>query len=136
MYIPASSLGAFFRRPDGTYSSTTTDHTTHDAVDVLQPHAALTFSSNAVSLLLDTLSFDQKMINVYGDFKIAVIDSIEDITRPDFSIPKNVSHCVCRKEHFVLIWSTSVSLLFQEADMLDRFLAFKVSAHCRLDMPS
>jgi len=88
----------------------------------------LTFSSNAVSLFLNTLSFDQKIINVYGDFTIAVIDSIEDITRPDFSIPDNVSHCVCRKEHFVLIWSTSISLLFQEADMLERFLAFKVSA--------
>ncbi|GAB7341044.1 hypothetical protein MBLNU457_7368t1 [Dothideomycetes sp. NU457] len=125
IYIPTSGLGAFLRRPDGTYSSTTQDHTIHDAVDVLQPHVALTFSNNDVSLLLDSLSFDQRIITVHGDFTIAVRDSVDDITRPDFSIPANVSHCVCRKEHFVLIWSTSVSLLFQEADMLERFLGFK-----------
>jgi len=128
IYISTSGLGAFVRRPDGSYSSTTQDQIIHDAVDALQPHVALTFSSNAVSLLLNRLSFGQKQIDVYGGYTIAIIDSIEDIVRPDFSIPGNVSHCICRKEHFVLIWSTSTSLLFQEADMLESFLAVNVSA--------
>lgn len=116
------------RRPDGTYSSTTTDQAVHDAVDALQPQVALTFSSNAVTLLLKRISFGQKQINVYGDYTIAVIDSVEDIVKPDFAIPDNVSHCICRKEHFVLIWSTSTSLLYQEAEMLESFLAVNVSS--------
>ncbi|PSK33481.1 hypothetical protein B9Z65_7368 [Elsinoe australis] len=122
IYCGSTSLGAFVRNAGGSYCQTTNDYTVLRAVDALTPGAALTFSSRLVSMLMQWVCFDQKEINISYRPAIAVVDTIDDITTGKVVLPAGTTQCLCRQEHFILVWGASSDDVLEQASDLQIWL--------------
>ncbi|KAF4556892.1 Hypothetical protein D9617_1g087740 [Elsinoe fawcettii] len=122
LFSSTISLGAFVRNSDGTYTSTATDFSALCATSVLGPAAALTFSSQEVTQLLQHTYPDQGEVRISDASSMAVVESIEDIARQDLVFRPGITQALCRSEHIILIWGMSIHEIITEAQGLQTWL--------------
>jgi len=115
------------QRLDGSYSRTVENENVLEAIEVLKPVVAFTFSTDDVSFFTARNAVSHDRIDFSDDFSIAVVDSVQDIFKSGFHIEKGINHCLCRQENFVFVWSSCASQLFEEANTLQKYLKRSVS---------
>lgn len=128
LFYGTSNLGAFIRRSDGTYASTAQQHReTLGALEILQPQMAFTMSFTAISIFLTTLEADQKVVRLSSGYLLPVVSSVANIGEIVPDCNRDLGACVCRKEHFILVWGSDPSALFDNAGDVETMLVGKVS---------
>ena len=79
---------------------------------------AFTFSCGAVSRVLDYVTADQKHVWFEDGFRLPVVDTVDSLHATSSPVNRDTGCCLCRKEHFILMWETCSSGLLAEASRL------------------
>ncbi|KAL1616786.1 hypothetical protein SLS54_008178 [Diplodia seriata] len=109
----AESLGVLLQRPDGSYSAepVLVNLQVVRAAEVLGAMVAFTMSSEIVGQLLQQMPPLQTEVPLdpHRRAVLPIIDSVEDIVSGRATIKRDSYMCLCRKEHFLLLWGRTVS---------------------------
>lgn len=130
LFYGTSNLGAFVRRFDGSYGTTAqqSKQTIH-ALEILQPQLAFTMSFTAVSIFLSTLDPTLHVVDLGPDFLLPVVSSTKDFEKIASDFDAEVGACVCRTEHFILVWASTPAELFDYANDIESMLVGKVGSN-------
>lgn len=128
LFYGTSNLGAFVRRQDGTYLCTAKDSArTAQALELLRPEMALTMSFTAVSIFMGSLEEDEHVAALSSGYMLPVIPSIVDFYKTAADADRAFGACLCKKEHFVLVWGSEPNGLLEGVADLERLIVGQVS---------
>lgn len=128
MYYGAANLGAFVRRHDGEYASTTRDPRVTRAVKALGASVAFTMSCDVVSVFMEQVDPKKTEMQFMDGYVLPVVASVDTLAVNPASARAGHLSCLCRKEHFVLVWAASPPQLLAEASSLESHIVGMVSS--------
>ncbi|KAL1296820.1 hypothetical protein AAFC00_004446 [Neodothiora populina] len=127
LFYGTSNLGAFVRRPDGSYSTTSqAGGQIMEALEALQPQMAFTMSFTAISVLLTTLEEGQRVLELQQGFLLPILDSIVEFSRIAPACEKYIGACICKQEHFILVWGADPNSVLMRAGDMESLLVGKI----------
>jgi len=127
MYFGTANLGTFVRRSDNTYARTTQNAGVLKAVERIAPTVAFTMSCDAVSVMLDALTADQKSVDFMDGSTLFLASSISEAKDYGAYASLGSYAVLCKREHFILVCASSPPELLAQAASLEAHLVAMAS---------
>ncbi|KAF4550630.1 Hypothetical protein D9617_16g014180 [Elsinoe fawcettii] len=126
MYFGTANLGAFVRRPDGSYARTTQNPAVLKAVETMAATVAFTMSCDSVSVLMETLEKDQAEVPFMDGTSLLIADSVNDVINNGSYAHQGHVSVLCKREHFILVCASSPPELLAQATALEAHLVGEI----------
>ncbi|KAF2222674.1 glycosyl transferase family group 2-domain-containing protein [Elsinoe ampelina] len=126
MYFGTANLGAFVRRPDGSYAKTTQNPAVLKAVETISATVAFTMSCDSVSVLMETLEKDQTEVPFMDGTSLLIAPSVTDVINNGMYAHQGHMSVLCKREHFILICASSPPELLAQATALEAHLVGEI----------
>jgi len=128
MFYGTANLGAFVRRPDGSYARTTQNPAVLNAVQAMGSQVAFTMSSDSVSVLLESLMDGVTQLPFTDGTSLQIVQSIQDVPSLDATEIAGLGHyaILCKDEHFILTGAASPPELINMGTSLEGHLVTTV----------